>query len=450
MSKNKKKKPLRPKLAQIFRLLCEENDPLPANASLPSVRKVKERFSLGQEAATILCELLAERYGVEIEPKKRTRKVEACVSSTAKGKIAFRRDIVLLLANESAPVWSPVVEAFNETHKQRITIRYLTTLHDLYHAIQNSSFDFCLNNNNPVMCGIVSDTFPFIDLSSMLADLDLSLYYPNLTVVDHGGKVWGIAPNQIVQVLCCNKVIFSPPVRNFSWNEFVELLHEIRRQAPSNMKFPFLCSHYCTFLLSHGGRVLDQQTLQFAPSESFKMALDAFCELLRNDLAPLVSDIYPSRNDLRLFHGNRAAIKMFNMPLLPIGGNYRYLPFPKGHGQQTAVNYEFFSIRSDSMNYHGAWKFIKFALSEEGQRIMALSSRTIPVMRGIMPSFLRKNEFRLFAEEIEHGTCPQENTYFLQTNRDIADAAIDRYLRFGGDYSCWLKELEKNFYRGVL
>lgn len=444
MSENITKKPLSSRLERIYRLLCEENDPLPANSLLPSVRKVKIRFALGQEAATSVCEHLAGRYGVEMKPKKRTRKAGAGGALT-KENFEFGRDTVLLLASESAPTWNPVVEEFNATRKHRIAVRYLPTYYDLHYAIHNSGFDFCLNINNPIMSGIIADTFPFIDLSSMLTELDHSLYYPNLSVVDHAGRVWGIAPNQIVRAFCCNQAVFKTPVRNYTWDEFFELLSEIRRKAPSDMRFPFLCSHYCDFLLARGGRFLDPLTLRCKPSPSLKTALDSFKELIRAGFAPLVSDIYPNRDDLRLFYGNRAAIKMFNMPLLPVDRNYRFLPFPKEPGQHTVANYEFFSIRSDSMNYRGAWEFIKFALSAKGQRIMALSSRTVPVMRGIMPSFLRKNEFRLFSECFENAITIPENTYFCQANRDIADAATDRYLRFGGDYARWLEELGKSF-----
>ena len=354
-------------------------------------------------------------------------------------------DTILLLASESAPVWNPIVDEFNATHKHRIAVQYLPAFSALQHSLRSSKFDFCLNIDNPVMFGFINDTSSFIDLSPILTELDTTRYYPTLTVVescrpDMGDCTQSNRPGIVLQPCCfqdTRRQIYLGRIPRASQGDCPE---KACRDALAVHLQPLL-----RILVCPGVRLLNPETLRFNPSSSLKAALDDFKNFISADLAPLISDVYLNREDLRLFYGNCAAIKGFNMPLLPMDRNYRVMPFPVTPGQSNVVYYEFFSIRSDSMNYRTAWDFIKFAISAKAQRMMALSSHTMPVMRGIAPAFLKKNEFRLFADYLENGVSIPEQTYFTFANRNILESAIDRYLRFGGSYPQLLAELENSF-----
>ncbi len=444
MPDNKKRNPLSPRLERIYSFLCEENDLLPSHAVLPSIRKIKRRFAVGQANATAISERLARRYGVTRQPKKRTRKA-TFFSSSPSGSAVRSGETVLWLTNESAPVWTPIVNEYNAMHKNRISVHYSPVFLDLQYLLHSPCFDFCLNLCNPVMLRFVKDTSSFLDLTPMLTEIDTTRYYPALTVQDHSGRTWGIAVNQITSALCCNQLLFKTPVRKYNWDEFLELLQEIRRKNYDGKIWPFLCSHYCESLFAMGIRLLDPDTLHFVPAPALKSALHFFKTLVDSGLTLPVSEVYPNREDLRLFYGNRIAIKEFNMPLLPVGRNYGILPLPTLPGHPNVANYEFFSIRSDSTKSRHAWDFIQFAISAKGQRMMALSSRTVPVMRGIAPAFLRKNEFRLFADYFENAVHIPEHTYFSVADRNILESAFDRCLRSSGGYTEFLTELEKSF-----
>lgn len=447
--------PLKGRAREIFLDLCVQTDRLPSGSPLPSIRELQKKYTAGQGTVTNALKYLAASRSLSHTPRKRTRLTPSSVKSLppdeADYTIRHERSVQgtsLAFMGYLRDAWEPVVAQFNQTHREKISIRYAQTLKELVSFALNAEADFILFHTHPVISEAIPDTQAFVSMTSLCASLDRELYYPSAFLQDPAGRLWGIAPNIVIPALFYNPRYAAPPEKNLSWNEFWSGLDTIARNHPE-LAYVFSFDGYMHFLFNSGVRFVHPKTgkVEFDPA-SFEKPLLFLKQITGKRLAPLVSESFYGGYGRSMFFEEKIAIcqrahstgRIFQQNLPACVPH----PYPFAENSMTSAASEFFSICMHSLNYETAWKFIEFALSPDIQRKMLHAGHSIPSLRNLRPEGMDEKCFELFVDYINRTGSRPEDYLFPLGARLILEAGIDRWLRFGGNMREMLADLEKS------
>ena len=192
------------------------------------------------------------------------------------------------------------------------------------------------------------------------------------------------------------------------------------------------------FVWSGGGEVFDDDT---APTG---YALDTAADLVAvQDFLDVagVDRVVPSDEEMESedlesrFLNGRLAMFMSSRRVVPVfrsidAFSWDVAPIPIHEEPANVLHSDAYCITSDSEHHDAAWRFIEFALGEEGQRIATATGRTVPSMIEAAESddFLASDEppsrSRVFLDAVPHlRPLPTISTW--PEIEDISDALIE-------------------------
>ena len=438
-----KKARLSERNATILKILCEEFKSMAEHSPVPSLRKIKRRFSIGSEAAGLIQKSLCDRFSIMHEPRRKIRKPAASVQS-APWISSGSGDCVLCMMSETGYFWQPCVEEYNRTHKNHVLIKYLPYIQSYAAEVKNQTSDIFLFPTNPLSVELVRDTNDFMDLSFAAKELNPDLYYPGIFNRDDDGKLWGIGVNCSMSVLCSAKKICRLSPILSGWDEFIQVLRGLRADR-KKIRWPFVFKDYYQILRAMGVRyVTENGKFQSDPSH-YEGPLKILRMLIREELAPMPSLFHQSQNsDLSMFLKGEAAIRLFNLSRLFADEKKEFciVPMPTENPSERVVYSEILAVNNSSMNYERAWNFIRFVLSSKIQKDTIRTLRFMPAMRKVCPESYTKTEYISLASALEQAKPDTKQIRFTQSLERLFNSLLDRHLRFGVKLRDFLQEME--------
>jgi len=423
--------------AEIYSILREETLQLPPGASLPSIRRIQKRFRVGQRTATQAHHALAESFGTVSSARRKLRKPAA-------GKTPQKlRDCVLIICSYCLDKWLPVIEAYNRGSRSAVVPFPVDGPEACVAAAQEGKGDFVLFPSNPFFFGTPENSLPWVNLGQLAAEIDRSAFYPSAFLTDPEGRFWGIAPALNVMVLAGHPDLIDLRGEAWSWPSLAPRLEEAKRKCPE-LEYAFVLDGYVTFLFDNGIDMVDTATgrLRFDP-DSFADPLHYLKDKIERQLTPCFSDIYLHHWDRdRLFRSRRAAAGQFFLARLPLRDRVFAVPSPGFPSARHCVLSEVFSICCGSLNYDGAWDFIRYTLSPDVQRI--LSRSMMPVRRRLCPDWLSEEFFPAFESTTARAVSRPEDYFFPFQARLMLQSGLDMWFRHGGELRPMLKDLERS------
>lgn len=190
-------------------------------------------------------------------------------------------------------------------------------------------------------------------------------------------------------------IVQTPPK---TWDELLQMSKDGSGKNGTESGFVFqgkqfegLVTNYLEFLWSNGGQVLDGDKVVLNSPEAVE-ALQFMVDLVQKEkVAPKGVTTYDTEDSRRLFTEGKSVF-IRNWPYVwaksteaesKVSGKVGIAPMPKGpNGESGAASLGGWnlSISKFSKNQDAAWKFIEFAISEEGQRINAVDGGRIPTL----------------------------------------------------------------------
>jgi multiple sugar transport system substrate-binding protein len=190
-------------------------------------------------------------------------------------------------------------------------------------------------------------------------------------------------------------IVQTPPK---TWDELLQMAKDGSGKNGAENGFVFqgkqfegLVTNYLEFLWSNGGQVLDGDKVVLNSPEAVE-ALQFMVDLVQKEkVAPKGVTTYETEDSRRLFTEGKSVF-VRNWPYVwaksteaesKVSGKVGIAPMPKGpNGESGAASLGGWnlSISKFSKNQDAAWKFIEFAISEEGQRINAVDGGRIPTL----------------------------------------------------------------------
>jgi multiple sugar transport system substrate-binding protein len=205
-------------------------------------------------------------------------------------------------------------------------------------------------------------------------------------------------------------IIKTPPK---TWDQLLQMSKEGSGKNGTENGFVFqgkqfegLITNYLEFLWSNGGDVLDGNKVVVNSPEAVE-ALQYMVDLIQKEkVAPEGVTTYDTEDSRRLFTEGKSVF-LRNWPYVwatstaaesKVAGKVGIAPMPKGpKGKSGAASLGGWNlaISKFSKNQDAAWKFINFAISEEGQKINAVDAGRIPTLEKLFSDekVLEKNPY---------------------------------------------------------
>lgn len=298
--------------------------------------------------------------------------------------------------------------------------------------------------------GLSEDLSPFFSRDT---SFHMGAFLPELVPAGRlGGRTYGVPHNFSTLVLYYNKDQFdaeglSYPDSTWTWDVFLDAAHRLTKtDAAGNIVRYGGAIHIIlyTLIYQYGGRVLNgrldscivaspeaAEALQFDTdlSEKYKVCWNILAQNLQWD------DLFAGGRLSMITNGRWAAAwYMRSMP----SGAIDVAPLPHGKFRKGAAVNHMMTISAQSAKKEEAWEFLKFLVSEEGQRMVNADGANIPALRSIVYSdeFLRHHSTptmhnKVFINELAHsvGWPFDQGAYLTQhTLQSQMDLAMRRVL----------------------
>ena len=433
--------------AAILQILCDEYKMMPENGAVPSLRKIKSRFNIGSATAELIQKKLCDHFSIPHSQRKKIRKPV----SQPKQIVSLKHssgDCVLCIASDTGYFWQSYIQEYNQNHKNHILVKYLPYMQNFIRELKNQTSDFFLFPTDPFFLEIVQNTDKFMDLSPAVKDLDKSQYYQTIFHHSPDGKLWGIGANNSIDVLCSHKELCRLPRFMNTWDEFIDILREVRRRHEKNGIMPFIFSSYYAVMQTFGLQVLDENSMFRSDPAIYEESIEMMQLLIKDKLVPFVSNSrQPSSDAISLFHDKKIAVRMFNLPRISLDSipEYDITPVPVKYPDRRKVISEMFTVSNMTMNYEHAWNFIRFILSRKTQKAMTGSLRLFPAMKKLYPALYTRPQSIQIESALNGVDQTQMINRFTGGHIHLFDSIMDRYFKYGGNLSKMLKEIEREY-----
>jgi multiple sugar transport system substrate-binding protein len=270
--------------------------------------------------------------------------------------------------------------------------------------------------------GAIDDAQPYLDASEVL-DVDDFAQAPMDAFRFDGETLTCMPQNQSSLVVYYNRDLFSAagvelPEAGWTWEHFLAAAQALTEGDTYGLGFRPMMIRLAPFVWSNGGELVDDEdrptrlTIDSGPARE---ALDFFLDLstvhgvVPPDAEELSEDSEARflRGRLGMYLNSRVAVPTlreiddFTWDVAP-------LPIAPGGEEVSILHSDAYCLGAGAPNPDASWRFVEFAMSEEGQTILAASGRTVPSRLDVAssPVFVAPDEppasSRVFLDAAEH------------------------------------------------
>ena len=256
--------------------------------------------------------------------------------------------------------------------------------------------------------GAVTPVQPYLDASEVLSEDDF--VDPPLEAFRLDGEDLACQPQNVSNlVVYVNLDLFEAagvevPTDGWTWDEFVDAAEQLTGDGVYGVGTEASIIRLAPFVWSNGGDVVDDPddpTRLTLDEGAAREAYDWFLDLsLVHGVVPPDAEVQSEGHESRFLRGGLAmylnsrkstptlrTIDDFDWDVVP-------LPVAPGGEEVTMLHSDAYCIAAGTGNEDAAWRVIEFAMTAEGQRILAESGRTVPSRIDVLdsPAFLDPEE----------------------------------------------------------
>jgi len=293
--------------------------------------------------------------------------------------------------------------------------------------------------------GVLEPLGPYVTRSTTLSEAD---FYPEaLAAFRWKGTLMAVPQNLSSLVVFYNRDLFRragvpEPPDDWTWDDFLNAARRLTRDADGDgtpeqygLGIEASLTRAAPFIWQNGGELVDNPDrplfLTVAKQASFQ-ALRWFCELqTRHHVVPDAAGEKAEDSESRFLSG-RTAMFLNSRRGVP---NYRQIrtfdwdvaPLPRGKQRAGVLHSDAYFMARACRDKEAAWRFIEFANSDEGQRLVVRSGRTVPSRRAVAesPDFLEPvlppKRSRVFLDTLPHLRAFPIHRYWIDVEEVVTD-----------------------------
>jgi multiple sugar transport system substrate-binding protein len=214
-------------------------------------------------------------------------------------------------------------------------------------------------------------------------------------------KVMCLPQNVSSLAIYYNKKLFdtagiSYPTADWSWDDFLRAAKALTRDKGDQFGLGTQASmaRVAPFIWQNGGQLVDRPQFPTRLTIMTEQGIEAvqwFVDLgVKHKVMPdPVAE--KAENSESRFQSGRLGMYLNSRARVPAfrritGFEWDVAPLPHGRQQATILHSDGFCMAERTRNKAAAWAFIEFAMSEEGQTILAGTGRTVPSLKAVAAS----------------------------------------------------------------
>jgi multiple sugar transport system substrate-binding protein len=345
-----------------------------------------------------------------------------------------------------------LIDEFNKQN-DKIYVKYqelpadVDKLYEQYtESLGSSRADFDVIEFDLSLCAEFAEKGYLTNLDSYIGTdgVNTDAYFPNsIAAVTYSGALWGMPKNLSAGALFYRNDILKTPPK--TWDELISFYTMVNYV---NAKYGFvfagkpsetLVCEAMELIHAYGGELFDENGICVIASPNSRIGLEKLYQLYRADFtAPNMNemtyiDAYVSftaadtaitRNWTSVFNtgafsGNPLWAEDVSFAELPSG--------PSGGG--SALTGNMLAINRASKYKNEAWEFIKFAVSDKGQKLLAMNSGRFPTLTSVLrdtellekyPQFGQFGFYQAVATAFPKPITPKYRSFSLSAQQELA------------------------------
>ncbi|MGH3736921.1 MAG: ABC transporter substrate-binding protein [Micromonosporaceae bacterium] len=270
--------------------------------------------------------------------------------------------------------------------------------------------------------------------------LDLDAYFPQpVEAFTYRGALQCMPQNISSLVVYYNPAVFKRrgvpvPAAGWGWKEFAETARRLAGGGVHGLGVEPKLIRLAPFVWANGGEIVDdpaKPTRLTLDTPAARGAIEFLAGLIRDpavvpDLTAQKAQDLETRfaaGTLGMYLGSRRDTPKFREVS---GLDFAVAPLPAGKRQATLLHSDAYCLARGSAHTEEALDFIRYAVGEQGQRLTALSGRTVPSLKAVAdsPVFLAPGKPPAGSQQAFLDTVPViRRTPVLPTWPEIEDVA---------------------------
>lgn len=296
--------------------------------------------------------------------------------------------------------------------------------------------------------GAVAPVQPYLDTSEVLTEEDF--VEPPLEAFRFDGENLACQPQNVSNlVVYVNLDLFGAagvevPTEGWTWDEFVDAAQRLTGDGVYGVGTEASIIRLAPFVWSNGGDVVDDPddpTRLTLAEGTAREAYDFFLDLsLVHEVVPPDAEVQSEDHESRFLRGGLGMYldSRKSTPTLRTIDDFAWdvvsLPVAPGGEAVTMLHSDAYCIAAGTGNEDAAWRVIEFAMTAEGQRILAASGRTVPSRIDVLdsPEFLDPEEppasSEVFADNARIARATPNVATWLRVEKAVDDVLEAAFL----------------------
>ena len=234
-------------------------------------------------------------------------------------------------------------------------------------------------------------------------DVDLSAYYDEpVEAFTYDGVLQCMPQNISSLVVYYNRAVFADaglpePADDWTWEDFVTTARRLTDGEVRGAGIDASIIRLAPFVWSNGGEIVDDETRPTRltlDADASREAVQDVVDLVREGLVPTEEELAAQDLPTRFVTGKLGMLLSSRREVPPLrevaGLDFDVAPVPRRGEPSTILHSDAYCLSAKGDQQEAAADFVAFATGEQGQRLTALSGRTVPSLRSVAesPAFL--------------------------------------------------------------
>lgn len=440
----------------LYESLLQKASSLPAGMPLPAMQKLKEEFNVGfDKLRRVLACLHTEgwivirkNHGVFVADRQTEAELtNPVILENEYHHIPWLKTDVpeLSLLIPGCPgetkMWNELVETHNHDNSHAKVIIKVQTERK---SPNSSDLVYFTDRLERIISypesGSLLDLTPFIEQEPP----ELPIYDCAWDRDSQTGAILGVPLYLVTPFLAYQRKHFKntelSTAESFDWEDILDWGKAVKKNF--GIQKVLLYSGYMPFFFRWGINLFspDGNQVKIDPEELNPLLLLLRKLIVKEQIAPYWSEAKDQYN-----------FKQYNSYSMIEASSYLNIeekvfglaPMPLKNGSIESIYYPPLSIKANTLYPNECWEFIRFVISEAGQRIVAKYRLDLPVAKGIVPEHVSLEKLELMRRIVESGQSLPEEYVAPFLTRSIIQTEIEGWLRKETDVSKLCKKIEK-------
>jgi multiple sugar transport system substrate-binding protein len=275
-------------------------------------------------------------------------------------------------------------------------------------------------------------------------DVDLSAYYDEpVEAFSYDGELQCMPQNISSLVVYYNRAVFADaglpePADDWTWDDFVTTARRLTAGDVRGAGIDASIIRLAPFVWSNGGEIVDdetQPTRLTLDTDASREAVQDIVDLVREGSVPTEEELAAQDLQTRFVTGKLGMLLSSRREVPPLrevaGLDFDVAPVPRRGEPSTILHSDAYCLSAKGDQQEAAADFVAFATGEQGQRLTALSGRTVPSLRAVAesPAFLNPAQAPSRSQVFLDGITSMRRTPVVPVWPEVEDIVEEQMTR---------------------